>query len=94
MAISSAVPTRARPPARRATPGGNPTAGRSRRRNRQTGTAPTTTSAAIPSVVPTDRTSSADRGSWANGSPRLSGTNVRQAAITTTLETAGPATRR
>ena len=37
----------------------------------------TTTRAATPSVVPTDRTSSAASGSWASGSPLASGTNER-----------------
>ena len=44
----------------------------------------------MPAVAPTARTSSADSGSWASGSPRPSGTNSRQDPITTTLATAGP----
>jgi len=61
MATSSTTPTSARPPARRATPGGNRSTGRNRRCSRHVSGSATTTSAAIPSVVPTDRTSSAVR---------------------------------
>ena len=76
-AMSSATPTRARPLARRATPGGNRSVGRNRRCSRHVGTAPTTTRAATPSVVPTDRTSSACSGSVASGRPLASGTKER-----------------
>ena len=44
----------------------------------------------MPSVAPTARTSSADSGSLASGSPPLSGTKARQDAMTTRLEMAGP----
>lgn len=88
---SSTTPTSASPPVRRATPGGNRSAGRSRRCSRQVGTTPTTASAAMPAVEPAARTSSAVSGSRASGSPRPSGTNSRQDVITTTLATAGPA---
>ena len=44
----------------------------------------------MPSVAPSDRTSSADSGSLDSGSPPLSGTNARQDAMTTRLATAGP----
>ena len=86
----SMMPTSARPPARRATPGGNLQAGRSRRCSRQVGTTATATRAAMPSVVPTDKTSWADSGSLDSGSPWLSGTKARHAAMTTRLDTAGP----
>jgi hypothetical protein len=90
LAIRSITPTIARPPARRAIPGGNRRAGRSLRCSRHVGTTATRTRAATPSVVPTDRTSSADSGSRASGSPWFSGTNARYAAMMTRLEIAGP----
>lgn len=86
----STRPQSARPPARRATPGGNRKTGRNRRCSRHVGTMPTTTRAATPSVVPTDRTSSADTGRLPSGCPPLSGTKARQAAMITRLEMAGP----
>jgi hypothetical protein len=46
--------------------------------------------APMPSVVPTDKTSSADIGRLPSGCPSLSGTKARQAAMTTRLEMAGP----
>src|SRR2546429_4928689 len=90
MAAISASPASARPPARRATPGGNRKTGRTRRCSRHAGTAPTTTRAAMPSVVPTDRTSSAVSGGLDSGRPWLSGTKARQVPMTTRLEMAGP----
>ena len=77
MAMSSMTPTSARPPARRATPGGNRSIGRNRRCSRQVGGMATTTRAAMPSVVPTDKTSSADSGSWASDRPLFNGTKAR-----------------
>ena len=85
----STMPTSARPPAR-GHAGGNFHIGRSRRCSRQVGTTPAITRAAMPSVVPTDRTSWADSGSSDSGSPLPSGTNARHAAMTTRLDRAGP----
>ena len=73
MATSSITPTSARPPARRPTPGGNRNTGRSRRCSRQVGGSATTTRAAMPTVVPTASTSSAEAGSWASERPLFKG---------------------
>jgi hypothetical protein len=76
MAMSSITPTMARPPARRATPGGNRSAGRNRRCSRQVGGNATKNRTAMPSVVPTDSTSSAVRGIWASERPWFNGPNA------------------
>ena len=70
-------PTTASPPAWRATPDGNRSTGRNVRCSRQVGGKATASSAATPSVVPTDRTSWAVSGSLASGRPRLSGVKAR-----------------
>ena len=44
----------------------------------------------MPSVVPTDRTSSAVRGSPVSGRPLFNGTNARKQPMSSKLEIPGP----
>ena len=86
----STTPTRASPPAWRATPGGNRSRGRNVRCSRQVGRTATASSAATPSVVPTDKMSSAVSGSRDSGRSLSTGAKARYAEMTTRLEMAGP----
>ena len=62
LAMKSMIPTVTRPPARRATPGGNDRAGRNFTCSRQVGGTATMTSMATARVAPTDSTNWAEAG--------------------------------
>ena len=66
LAMKSMIPTTTRPPARRATPGGNDRPGRILTCSRQVGGTATRTSTATPRVAPTDSTSCAETGRWSS----------------------------